>query len=381
MSLLTDYEQRTMWKYEPVCGAFHTPDSLKNKVSDEGEYRPFAGTTVVFRMDGMGTKIIEMMQKVLNYWLEDTQMLASLLPSDSIHMTLHDLVCPENCKSNEEKTYRDELKKSQERAVAITEKIRKEYKGRKITMVADRIVNMVSKSIVLLLKPSTEQDYELLQTLYSHYDEIASFPHPYTPHITLAYFRPGMLDGDKLWNAIEHAQICPETAPVFEFDVEAITVQAFDDMTHYQDIPRRICFCCDGGMNRSVMAANIMNDLAKEQGIPLVCEARAAFPDAQGKEIPQLVWYTLKSNGFKPDQTDTITRYLEKNEGTHFTQFAGITSGAYQNFLLTGIPEERFSVISEYFMGIPDPQYGEVTVEEAFQEVLKRVKWFLSDLK
>lgn len=381
MSLLSDYEQRTAWKYEPIHGSFPTADGLKNKVSENGDFLPFAGNTVVFRLDGMGVKIIQMMQKVLEYWLQNTGMLASPLPSDTIHMTLHDLISPENCLSDNKEEYKKELEKSQLRAVEITEKIRRDFAGRKIHMVADRIVNMVSKSIVLLLKPQTEQDYELLLELYHRYDEITSFPHLYTPHITLAYYKPGMLNGEMLWNAIEHAQIRPETAPIFEFCPEGITVQTFRDMEHYNDIPKRICFCCDGGMNRSVLASNILNSIAAKREIPIVCEARSAYSNTQGIEIPQQVWDTLEENGIHPDRSCLTARYLEKHEISHFSDFAGITRGAMTHFSLLGMPEERFYRVSEYFMGVEDPQYGSVSYQEVFQIIYSRAERYLNSFK
>lgn len=381
MCLLSDYEHRTAWKYEPIHGSFQTADGLKNKVSASGNFLPFYGNTVVFRLDAMGVKIIQMMQKVLQYWLQNTGMLASPLPSDTIHMTLHDLISPENCSSDNAENYKKELEKSQLRAVEITEKIRRNFAGRKINMVADRIVNMVSKSIVLLLKPQTEQDYELLLELYGYYDEITSFPYPYTPHITLAYYKPGMLDGEILWNAIEHAQIRSENAPLFEFCPEGITVQTFRDMEHYNDIPKRICFCCDGGMNRSVLSANILNSIAAKREIPIVCEARSAFSNTQGIAIPQQVWDTLQENGIDPDRSCVTARYLERHELSHFSDFAGITGGAMTHFLLLGIPEERFYGISEYFMGVEDPQYGAISYQEAFQKIYSRAEQYLNSMK
>ena len=53
-------------------------------------------------------------------------------------------------------------------------------------MVADRIVNMVSKSLVLMLRPGTEEDFELLLEMYRRFDSVAALPYPLTPHITLA---------------------------------------------------------------------------------------------------------------------------------------------------------------------------------------------------
>ena len=166
MSLLSEYEQRTAWKYEPIRGLFPTADSLESKVNPDGRFAPFPGSTVVFRAGKQCLQIIQLMQRILYYKLEGTGMLAGVLPASTIHMTLHDLVSPEMCISQSEEVYGRETANSIKMAADIAEDIRKEYTGRKITMVSDRIVNMVSKSLVLMLKPQTEQDYEVLLEAY-----------------------------------------------------------------------------------------------------------------------------------------------------------------------------------------------------------------------
>ncbi len=236
MSLLSEYEQRTAWKYEPIRGSFHTADSLKAKINPDGSYAPFPGSTVVFRPGKHCLQIIPLMQKTLYHKLEGTGMLADVLPASTIHMTLHDLVSPEIHISQSEEAYESEIADSIKKAAGIAEAIRKEYNGRGITMVSDRIVNMVSKSLVLMLKPQTEQDYELLLEIYRRFDVVQRLPYPLTPHITLAYFKPGMLDGDRLGEAVGFVQIDPDNAPVFEFCPENLTVQSFLDMQTYRDI-------------------------------------------------------------------------------------------------------------------------------------------------
>ena len=169
-----------------------------------------------------------------------------------------------------------------------------------------------------------------------------------------------------------YTSVRQETAPLFELCVEAITVQTFRDMAHYNDIPKRICFCCDGGMNRSVLAANILNDLAVKHGIPMICEARSAYSNTHGLEIPHQVWGTLEENGIHPDKACLTARYLEGYEISHFSDFIGIIIGAMSHFSLLGIPEERFAKISEYFAGVDDPQYGSISYQEAFQDIYRR---------
>lgn len=148
LSLLSEYESRTSWKYEPIHGVFHTHDGLNNKVDQGGSYVYFPGTTVVFRPDKRCLQTIALMQRVLYQQLQETGMLMPPLPASTIHMTLHDLVSPEQCvlDAAHPSAYEHEMAESLNSAVRIVEEIRRDYAGREITMVADRIVNMVSKS-------------------------------------------------------------------------------------------------------------------------------------------------------------------------------------------------------------------------------------------
>lgn len=373
MSLLSDYEQRTAWKYAPIRGAFHTADGLANKVQPDGSYAPFPGSTLVFRMRKPDLYVIELMQQLLYRQLEGTEMLAERLPASTIHMTLHDLVSPENAAQHGAEIL--------ERAAAIVEEIHGEFAGRRIVMVADRIVNMVAKSLVLMLRPQTELDYALLLEMYRRFDALVRLPYPLTPHITLAYFRPGMLDGDRLGAAVDFAQINPENAPVFEFDAEALTAQTFRDMRSYQDVPERICFCCDGGRNRSVLAAQLLNHMAAERGLPVRAEARSAYPNTRGLPVPQAVWHALEAHGIHPRGTDSTVRDLEEREVSHFSSFAGITDGAMERFSWLGLPEERLREASSIFYGVRDPEYGEITYEAAFEALRERVERYLDALE
>lgn len=383
MSLLSDYEQRTAWKYEHIHGSFHTHEGLGRKINPEGSYVRFPGSTVVFRPGTMCLQVVELMQRLLYHKLDGTGMLAVPFPASTIHMTLHDLISPEMCASNpaDEKGYALEVADSMDRAAVLVEEIRRDYANRRIIMVSDRIVNMVSKSLVLMLRPQTEQDYELLMELYHRFDCIRNLPYPLTPHITLAYFRPGMMDGDKLGEAVDFAQINPENAPVFEFHPEGLTVQSFLDMQTYTDVPRRICFCCDGGLNRSVMAANILNHLAREKNLPVTGEARSAFPNTKGWPVSEQVWKILERNGIQPDRTYSSARYLEDSEVSHFTCFAGISGGAMERFSRLNLPEEKVDDVSRFFFGVHDPEYGEITHEQAFGELYDRVVRYLDALE
>ena len=377
MPLLADYERRTAWKYEPIRGSFHTAGSLAAKVNPDGSFAPFSGSTAVFRPENRCLQLVRLLQEALYRRLDGAGLLADALPMSAIHMTLHDLVSPEACVSAAPEAFREETADSLRKAADIMAAIRRDYAGRRIGMVPDRVVNMVSKSLVLMLRPRTEEDYGLLLEMYRRFDGVRELPYPLTPHITLAYYRPGMLDGDALGAAVDSVQVSPENAPVFGFYPEALTAQRFSDMRSFWDVPARICFCCDGGLNRSVMAACILNHLAKKRNLPVTGEARSAYRETQGRPVPDQVWETLARHGVSPDGTYPLARYLDDREASWFTAFAAVTEGAMNRISWLNLPEEKAYGVSRFFFGVRDPEYGVITHEQAFSELYDRAERYL----
>ena len=281
MGFLSDYDMRTAWKHERMYGCWMTDGRLLKKVSAEGRFLPFAGTTTLFRLDRRTRNILGLMQQNLYRHLGDTGMLADPLPLSSLHMTLHDLDSPETCMPDTEEGREREMRASLEKAGEAVEEIRRELAGKEIAMACDCMVNMVSVSLVLLLRPETDEDFALLQEMYRRLDNVRTMSYPLTPHVTLAYFRPGMLDGNVLSAALDAVR--PREKIVFPLYPEALTPAWFSDMRRYADVPERICFVCDGGLNRSVMAAAIVNQEARRRGLSIRCEARAAFHASEGR--------------------------------------------------------------------------------------------------
>ncbi len=233
MSYLSDYDRRTSWKAEPVRGVFAAAEGLRAKVDGRGRFVLFPGTTVAFRAGEECRRTVDRLQDILYQRIDD--MLALRLGAATCHMTLHDLVSPEMHLSDTPEGYMAELDKSLKQAAAAVGEIREKYAGRCITLTADRIVNMVSKSLVLLLRPRSEEDFELLMEMYGAFDPILTLPYPLTPHITLAYFRPGMLDGGRMWEAMKAAQAEADRAPAIVFRPGDLTAQFFTDMQSFRD--------------------------------------------------------------------------------------------------------------------------------------------------
>ncbi len=383
MSLLEKYEERTAWKYDPLPGRFLTHPDLGRKIKPDGGYAPFAGTTVFFRPDKncLGTVLI--MKRLLDRRLGD--LLAAPLPDGSFHMTLHDLVSPENsaCDPADGEAYRREMRESLEKAAGIAESLRRESDGRPIRMIADRVVNMVSKSLVLMLRPASEDDYGRLLKLYRCFEGVTGLPYPpLTPHITLGYYRPGPeggqreLDGARMNGVLERMQILPDRAPVFDFYPESLTAAAFDSMARYHEIPERVCFCCDGGLNRSVMAACLLNHEAKKKRLPIRAGARAAFPVTRGAPVPDEVLRTLEKHGIRPGAEGMRAEYLGAEDLPRFTRFAGISHSAFERFDAIGLTEDR---VLAAFDGVPDPAYDDTTYESVFEILRERVRAFLDE--
>lgn len=331
-------------------------------VSPAGRFRPFPGAAVVFRPDRQGLHLILLRQRVLYSLLYDTGMLADHLPVPAIHMPLHELSADGA---------------DVEAALPIVAALQEKYAGKTIRLVAERLVNHHSASLELLLRPQTEEDYQLLFDLYSPFDCIQQIPFPLTQRITLSYCKPGLANTDRLQEGIDKAQIAPEHMPVLCFTPEALTVQRFSGTAHRLDLPHRVCFCCDGGLNRSVLAAHVLMHLAQEKHLPVVAAARAAFPNTQGLPVSDAVWQTLERHGIQPDPACQFARYLEDKEFGWFSEFAEISSGAQLRTALLNLPKEKIRPASQFFFGVRDPEYGEITLEQAYEDIRERADKYL----
>jgi len=100
-------------------------------------------------------------------------------------------------------------------------------------MRAISLLSMVSTSVVLGLVPADEKSEAALGDMYSRLQALWPLPYGLTPHITLAYYRPGAYS-EPLWRRLgESFAIEP-----FEFSLsaESLVSQSFDDMNKYSTI-------------------------------------------------------------------------------------------------------------------------------------------------
>ena len=220
INTLDDY----VWRSLPDWGGFDTNPNLQKKVAGDGTLLPFLGNTAVFLLDPDTRAALSRLQGEL--YEKAGWMLARPLTEDTFHMTLHDLQNgpPED----------PDLPRRMAMAREMAEPILAAWRGQPpIRMAATWMFNMVSTSIVLGLRPVEAEGWERLGQMYRALEQVRPLGYALTPHITLAYYRPGSYDPGALM------QLRSALRPVelqLELRMEKLVLQEFDDMNHYRTV-------------------------------------------------------------------------------------------------------------------------------------------------
>ena len=201
--------------------AFVTNPNLTKKVDARGDLLPFLGNTVVFLLDDPVKDALARIQEELYRAAGD--LLAGKLQSSTFHMTLHDLA-----------------NGTPDRRELTGWMAHTEYHARKVLesmpaqaplrMKATCLFNMVNTSIVLGLAPVDEDSFRRLDGMYMALESVVPLGYALTPHITMAYYRPGRCspeDAARLAGALGKVEL-EVTLPM-----ENLVLQNFTDMNHY----------------------------------------------------------------------------------------------------------------------------------------------------
>ena len=204
-------------------GVFTTNSSLSNNVDPDGSFRPFFGSTVVFSLDARTKFALAGLQRGL--YCEVGQMLAQPLTADTFHMTLHDLV---NGSVHSEALARD-MERVKDQVLPLLQIWQNEPP---LQMRATRTFNLVHTSVVLGLEPSDADSWRQLDRMYQELEAVVPLGYGLTPHITLAYYKPGSYseaDAARL-----RATLGPSELELL-LPMQALTYQSFWDMNHYRE--------------------------------------------------------------------------------------------------------------------------------------------------
>lgn len=220
INTLEDYIHASM----PGWGDFATNPNLEQKVSREGVLLAYSGNTVVFLLDEDTRAQLRQLQRSL--YQAAPEMLANPLQESTFHMTLHDLI---NGKP-EEFGLRKQMDDVRETVIPMLARWKKMPPLRMRTTC---LFNMVNTSIVLGLAPADNDSWQRLDELYTALESVVRLGYAMTPHITLAYFRPGIYTQDQVQRincALGQAEMAVTLQP------KDLVLQNFTDMNHYETV-------------------------------------------------------------------------------------------------------------------------------------------------
>lgn len=214
------------YHYMPWEHYLNVAKGAGDKVGADGRLLPFYGNTVIYDLFD-DTK--DELKKLQNKLYESCgHFLAEPLSRESFHVTLHDLVS-----GTDREEVLAKVKELSDTAKQATEDARRMV-GCSMPMKPVKLVSMVSTSVVLLLEPVFDVDKFQLATAYEKLQSVVRLNYGLTPHVTLAYYRPGTIaDGD--------LQALADTLSVLSDQLDFTVVlkhnklkyQEFWDMNHY----------------------------------------------------------------------------------------------------------------------------------------------------
>lgn len=218
INTLDDYIRNSL----PDYGDFATNPNLTKKVDTQGHFLPFRGNTTVFLLSQETKTQLRALQREL--YEQAGGLLSDPLEPDTFHMTLHDLVNG----SPQDPTLPEKMAIAEARVKALLAQWRDLPPLR---MKTTRLFNMVNTSIVLGLRPADAESWRRLDELYLALEAVVPLGYGLTPHITMAYFRPGTYSQEALLplrGALQNVE------PELELPMENLVFQTFEDMNHYE---------------------------------------------------------------------------------------------------------------------------------------------------
>ena len=237
LETLEHFTNRIRYQYEPLNG-LTVPASQIEKVNQDGSLAPYLGDTVIFELGDNTRSTIGQMQEAL--YARCGSLLGERLPVESFHITLHDLLSAPMERQDEILAGLDDRCASVNDLIAgFAEKYPDPIRVR-----PTRLFCMVGKSVVLGFEPADEDACNALMDMFSQLQKIVCLDYPfYTPHVTLAYFKPRL---DEYGNPIPcdgHSVYClsqamQEISAQFPLDIVPLKIEdlhycCFRDMSRY----------------------------------------------------------------------------------------------------------------------------------------------------
>lgn len=206
-----------------------TRKGLEDKVDANGDFRPFRGNTMVFLLDEHTKQELAKLQKTLHD--AAGYMLAKKLDPSTFHMTLHDLENVANADRGDTRPLDVRMERAKNKVKPLLEQWGNHPP---LKMQASHLFNMVDTSVVLVLKPADEESWQRLDALYCALEAVKPLGYALTPHITMAYYRPGIYSSFET-EPLQKLLTSVEQKLEVELRMEDLVLQFFTDMNHYWD--------------------------------------------------------------------------------------------------------------------------------------------------
>lgn len=210
----------------PHDGWLVTKPLLVEKVDPDGSLRPFFGNTMIFDLPAETQLAIARMQVLLHHRCGG--MLAQPLTPDTLHMTLHDLL-----NGVDQAALVEPVRQTGAQARAILAELRSAQQP-PIRLTSTAAFNMGSGSVCLGFAPDKEEDCAALMAMHRRFQEVVALNYPFTPHVTLAYYKPGAYGPETvsaLAGALEEINALPPVR--LTLDAAALHYYLFEDMNTY----------------------------------------------------------------------------------------------------------------------------------------------------
>jgi 2'-5' RNA ligase len=124
------------------------------------------------------------------------------------------------------------VRQTGEQAKAILAELRKEV--RPIHLTSTLAFNMTGGSLCLGFAPDTEEDCAALMGMHARFQEVVALNYPLTPHVTLAYFKPGTYGEEavaQLAELLKEINALPKVH--ITVDAACLHYYRFEDMNTY----------------------------------------------------------------------------------------------------------------------------------------------------
>ena len=210
----------------PHDGRMTTKPLLVEKVAPDGALRPFFGNTMIFDLPMEAQLPIARMQLILHH--RCGFMLAQPLAPRTLHMTLHDLLNGVDADRLAAPVHQTGL---QAQAILMTQR---DAGIPPIRLTSTLAFNMTCGSVCLGFAPDTEEDCAALMGMHASYQRVVALNYPLTPHVTLAYFRPGVYGPEEiaaLAEALREINALPKVH--ITVDAACLHYYTFTDMNTY----------------------------------------------------------------------------------------------------------------------------------------------------